>query len=679
MLYRSKNNGIFVDVTKAPYFADNTGKVDCTDALIAALDDILRREVEAVQAIRTKLLEDPRTAKGETFRIGFENRIEAGGIPTVIFPEDPPIARILYFPKGTYLVSDTICYTLEDLHNLINDRPGSDLNRFIHFQGEDMATTIIKLQDNCRAFRMGEHKAVVSFVRQRSSNVNMLNTFEDLTIDIGVGNTGAVGLRYDNSNTGKVRNVTIKSSDPAYRGDVAFEVPARSQSYVQNLFIDGFDIGISCKGGTTAFEDVKMTNVQKTAVNVSQGNVAICDADIEMCGGCGVYAGTDAMITLLNVNLKHTAKRRGTCAVRNYNGYIYIRNLATDGFWETVTNRYETVFSGGDGKVKEYITTDRPYTLFGAQQMSVGLPIEKQPVYEWNGDESIVAEVDSFGAKGDGVTDCTAAIQAAMNSGKEYIVFGEGRYLVSDEILIPASVKAINFMYCDFAITPDFAEEKEKGMLVIDEDSNEPLFMDDGFVFEKFYGYLRFIRHSAKRDLCVADLHVQTGAVYFNTVGGNKILMNNVASTMGVFGGIGYGSVPCFRFSDGEKVWIRQFNPERSADNVIVERDCDFWVFGFKTEGPDGKAYNIRDNSRAEIFCGNASIARDDGCPCIENKESSVFAFFRTDGCGPNHQFLVAVNEFQKGRRRVLFSYDMPKYGPEYYYIPGYVGIHNND
>ena len=355
-----------------------------------------------------------------------------------------------------------------------------------------------------------------------------------------------------------------------------------------------------------------------------------------------------------------------------------MRNLTTENFGDSVINRYETVYAG-DGTYEEYNSTDRIYSLFPKKKTYVGLPIERQPVYEWNGDESIVAEVDAYGALGDGVTDSTAAIQAALSSGKEYIIFGEGRYLVSSELHIPASVKAMNFMYCDFAITPAFAEEKEKGMFVIDEDSSDPLYMDDGFVFEKFYGYLRFIRHSAKRDLYVSDLHVQTGAVYFNTVGGSRVMMNNVASTMGVFGGKGYGSVPCFRFSDGQKVWIRQFNPERSADNVLVERNCDFWIFGFKTEGPAGKAYNIRGGSRAEIFCGHAIIATDDGTPCIENDESSVFAFFRTGGCGPHHQFLVAVNEIQHGHKRVLFSYDMPKCGAEYYFIPGYVGIHEED
>ena len=106
MLYRSEKNHIVVDVTEAPYFADPTGKKDCTEALCRALDDILRREVEGVKAVRRKLLDDPR----DNFRLGFENR-KMNGIPTVIFPEDPPPARIMYFPAGTYLISDTVTST----------------------------------------------------------------------------------------------------------------------------------------------------------------------------------------------------------------------------------------------------------------------------------------------------------------------------------------------------------------------------------------------------------------------------------------------------------------------------------------------------------------------------------------------------------------------------------------
>ena len=669
MLYISEKNRIVVDVTKPPYCADPTGRVDATAAICRAIDDILARDIEGVQAVRTKLLEDPR----DNFRLGFENR-KMGGVPTVIFPEDPPAARILYFPRGTYLISDTLTYSFENLKNLINDKPGSDLNRFIHFLGEDMETTVIRLQDNCHAFRYGEEKPMVSFTRQNGSNVNMMNSFEELTLDSGVGNSGAIGLRFDNSNTGKVQNVTIRSSDPAHRGFVAFDIYRRSQAYMENIHIDGFEFGIRILGGTAAFENVSIRNTLKEAVSASGGSLGICFGDIQSYGA-GLYARSGAMVTILHTKFTKQGTTGGT-AVRNYAGYIYLRDFTTMGYEDAMVNGYETIYKG-DGTYEEYNTVDRTYQLFPTGGKTyVDLPIEKQPRYIWNGDRSLVAEVCDFGAVGDGVTDATAAIQAAMNSGREYIVFGEGRYLCSGEITIPKTVRAINFMYCDFAITPAFAEEKEKGLFAIEEDSSEPLFMDDGFVFEKFYGYLRFIRHSAKRDLIVSDLHVQTGAVYFNTVGGSRVLMDNVASTMGVFGGQGYGSVPCFRVSDGQKVWIRQFNPERSADNVLVEGGCDFWIFGFKTEGPSGKAYNIRGGSRAEIFCGCATIATDDGTPCIENENSSVFAYFLTDGCGPNHQFTVAAKEIQNDCTRLLHASQMPPRSVEYYYIAGYVGIH---
>ena len=669
MLYISEKNHIVVDITKAPYFADPTGKTDSTDAICRAIDDILKRDIIAVQEIRQKLLDDPR----DNFRLGFENR-KMGGVPTVIFPEDPPAARIIYFPKGTYLVSDTLTYSFENLKNLLSDRPGSDLNRFMHFLGEDMETTVIKLQDNCHAFRYGEEKPVVSFTRQNGSNVNMMNSFENLTIDIGVGNSGAVGLRWDNSNTGKVQNVTIRSSDPDHRGFVGFDVFRRAQAYMDNVHIDGFEYGLRIQGGTSAFEHLTIKNALKQGVHADSGNLGICYGDIQSFG-TGLYACRGSMVSVLHTAFTCQADYADT-AVRNYAAYVYLRDVKSTGYPSPVVNGYEEVYHG-DATIKEYNSVDRTYQLFPTGgKTCVDLPIEQQPQYVWNGDRSIVAEVNDYGAKGDGVTDATAAIQKAMNSGKEYIVFGEGRYLCSGEITIPASVKAINFMYCDFAVTHEFAQEKEKGLFAIEEDASEPLFIDDGFVFEKFYGYLRFIRHSAKRDLIVSDLHVQTCAVYFNTVGGQKILMDNVASTMGVFGGKGYGSVPCFYFSKGQKVWIRQFNPERSSDNVLVEDGCDFWIFGFKTEGPDGKGYNIRGGSRAEIFCGNATIATDDGTPCIENENSSVFAYIRTDGCGPNHQFTVAVKETQGECERLLRAEKMPLASVEYYYIPGYIGIH---
>ena len=667
MLYISEKNHIVVDVTKPPYNADNTGKVDCTAILCQALEDILEREIKAVQDIRQKLLDDPR----DNFRIGFENR-KMNGIPTVIFPEDPPPARILYFPAGTYLISDTITYSFENLCNLIDDHPGSDLNRFIRFKGEGMDKTVIKLQDNCRLFRYGEKRPMVSFARTRFSNVNMMNSFEDITLDVGAGNTGAVGLRFSSSNTGKINHVTVRSSDPDHRGFAGILMDVRHQAYFKDIHIDGFEYGVHVTDEWTAvFEDVEIKNTTRMGVFVNLGAIGMRNVTIDTFGG-GVRCEHLGMLNMENLTVRHIGKRGGE-GIRSYNAYLRLQNFTVKNFAYNLQNNFDTVFPH-DGTYPFFTSTDRVWRLFPCEENAVNLPVEPAPEYCWNGDRSIVAEVDDFGAVGDGVTDSTDAIRRAMQSGKSYIVFGEGRYLCSGEIEIPKTVKAVNFMYCDFATTPDFRESKDQGLFAITEDSDEMLFIEDGFVFEKFYGFLRFIRHSARRDLCVSDLHVQTGAVYFTTVKGNKVYMDNVASTMGVFGGVGYGSTPCFRFT-GEKVWIRQFNPERSLDNVIAEEGTDFWVYGFKTEGPSGKGFTVHSGSRAEFLCGHATIATDDGTPCVECIDSSVFAWFRTRGGGPHHQFTVAVREVQNGCERKLLPHQLPPYGVEYYYIPGFVAI----
>ncbi len=665
MQFQSKKNGIVVDLTKAPYFADNTGKVDCTDILCRALEDVLKREIEGVEETRKKLEADPR----DNFRMGFENR-KMNGVVTVIFPEDPPPSRILYLPAGTYLISDTITYNFEKLKNLFGRRYCSELNRFIHFKGEGMDKTIIRLQDNNRLFRYGERRPMIDFMRGPFSNVSMMNTIEDLTLDVGAGNPGAIGLRFHSSNTGRVQNVTVRSSDPEYRGYAGIFLEYNQTNILKNIHIDGFQTGVLARnqGHSNAFEELYITHA-KTGITADGPILGVLNSEIKAFG-TAINVINEATVSVMHTKLEHLEGYEPGDGIRFTSSVGYLRNVESKGYKIAVVNMYDRVI-WGDGVVKEYCNVKRNDPLFAEEYFE--LPIEPQPVYEWNGDMSIVAEVDDFGAKGDGKTDSTAAIQAAMNSGKEYVVFGEGRYLVSDEISIPASVKAINFMYCDFEATPELCESKEKGLFAITEDSDTVLCMDDGFAFEKFYGYIRFIRHGAKRDLAVSDVHIQTGAFYFNTVGGSKVYLDNVASTMGVFGGIGYGATPCFHFKDGQKVWARQFNPERSADNCLVE-GCDFWCYGFKTEGPSGKGFTIHGGSRAEMICGDATIATDDGTPCVENDNSDIFVFLRTGGCGPKHQFKVAIKETQGIVTRCIEAKDMPVWHVEYYYIPAYRG-----
>lgn len=61
------------------------------------------------------------------------------------------------------------------------------------------------------------------------------------------------------------------------------------------------------------------------------------------------------------------------------------------------------------------------------------------------------------------------------------------------------------------------------------------LFIENLYTFEQFYSYLRLIKHSAKRDLVMRNIHNQASATYFNTVGGSRVYMDNCASTTGAY------------------------------------------------------------------------------------------------------------------------------------------------
>lgn len=103
-----------IDVTQAPYFADNSGTRDCTAILVAILDDLLRPSMEGMGKAMELLAAEPR----DNARLpnSFENRKQDGKIFGV-FPYEKPLPRIIYFPKGTYLVSDTVCYSSDHLRN----------------------------------------------------------------------------------------------------------------------------------------------------------------------------------------------------------------------------------------------------------------------------------------------------------------------------------------------------------------------------------------------------------------------------------------------------------------------------------------------------------------------------------------------------------------------------------
>lgn len=646
-----ENLRVIVDVTKPPYCADNTGKIDCTDVLIRAYNDLMLEDVSAFKKTFAQMEKAP---DDQDTYIGFQTRKTRAGKFNVSFSEDLPLAKILYFPNGTYLVSDTIVYQTRESRKFHMGRFYFELNRNIHFEGESREGTIIKLKDHAKGFEYGQIRPIISFilrpetVAEHIANNAMMNSVKDLTIDCGVGNGGAVGLKYYANNTGMISNVTVRSSDTKRDGFAGILMTGGSVGDLRDVEIDGFDYGVLItKGERELYERLTLRNQKISGIYATQANAVF--KDIKNQSAVPTFNCDSVSFTTVSfIRTEGTVQASGQ--------YAYCRDN-----------------DKAEMPVHRLSHTD-------TAKNTLRLPIEEVPTYSYP-DVSEWVCVDEFGAVGDGVTDSTEAIQNALNSGAETVYFNQGRYLITDEIYIPKTVRMINFCFCDLVAGERLRHGKELGAFVIAEDSDKPLFMTNAFTWEKFYGMFHFVRHSAARDLVLQDVHLQTACVYRNTVGGSRVFLENVACTTGDFSEwyfyrredrepILSSNIP-FEFHE-QKVFARNINPER-ADLEILNDGGELVVLGIYVEGP-GTVVKTVNGGKTEIMTFVAAAGADNpDKPVLLNEDSDVSA---VSGWifGAPRVYPTVVREIKNGETKDLTFEELPQKSPTIRFLSGYIG-----
>lgn len=664
--YSSKNKAI-IDITKPPYNADNTGAADCTDAIKRAMDDILRPNISGLDKAKQKLLAMP----DPNAKLSFEIRKE-DNVLYVIFPEELDDSKIIYFPKGTYLVSDTVSYTLENLTNIYAGIPRYEMNRQIHFKGEGKDLVTIKLKDSCRGFEYGNQKPVVSFMLGESSNISMTNSFEDITIDTGKNNPGAVGLVFFGNNTGTVKNVCIKTSDDDKRGYAGLHIKHEivSGCYVKNLEVDGFDYGVRATPvrNFAVFENIYISNQRKCGFFID--NMIISVRNLQSNNFVNAFRVNGALAHVVLVDSKLYGGNTLDSAVNICCGSAFVRNVDTSGYGTSLLyalrKKCETAY------IDEYVS-DSVHTVFGGELKSEPIKVLDMPETYCDLDLESWVSVNEFGAVGDGVNDDTDAIQKAVSSGKSQIYFEPGKYLVDGPITVPETVTEINFMFCDFVSGKNLKADKNNGLFVIEGDDGN-IVLENVFTWEKFHGYMRFIEHRGTRTLSMINLHTQTAAMYFNSVAGGKVFIENCGCTVGGFGDSPYRQIIAYSFK-GQEVWARHINPERSFCEILNDGGK-VWIMGFKTENY-GTAFKTINGGHTEVLGGTISIGCNKDLPAIVNENSTVSVVATTNGYSMDDIFPIAVRETQGNKTGELYSDEFPLRLLRCYKIPLYVGRNN--
>lgn len=626
----------FLDVTAAPYGADPTGVRDSTEAITRALDDVTSI---TKQAFRQTLAEMERLpAEGRHHHpASFEN-YRLDGVAKCTTSLRLPAVPVIVLPAGTYLVSDTLRYRHADLVNTY----GSEMNQQIRVRGAGVGRTVIRLADAAAGFGTESRKPVLSFMRAEKTNVATSNYCEDLTIDCGRGNPGAVGLDFYANNSGAVRNVRITSGDGGGFAGLQLGHGNYSGVLVEQVEVEGFDHGLhadSLTGGMFAHaEDVRIRGQRVSGVTVGAVSFSMRKVRTE-----GVPVGLtctspQGFAVLVDSDLAGT----GPAGIVRHAGGLYVSNVAVAGFGDARRIDEEVfprAFGAEDGR--------------GMQR----LPIEDTPIR--NADAGQVTGVRRHGAIGNGANDDAAAIQRAFDSGAASIRFEPGRYLIDSPIAIPPHVEHVDFSFCDLVAGADLAASDHEGFVIAGGETATdlpPLFVERLLAWEQWSGRHCTFTHACCRTVCFRDMQTQGLRFYRNSVPGGRVFFDNVATTTGVRPGAeGHGR--CAVSLQGQKAWARQLNPER-GEPMILNDGGDLVLLGFKSEDM-GVVLRTINGGRSEVLGGVVNCGRP-GEVAFVAEDAEMRISTATHGWLPGSGHRTQIRHVRDGRTLTIESRDLP-------------------
>ncbi|MFC7052619.1 glycoside hydrolase family 55 protein [Hansschlegelia quercus] len=379
--------------------------------------------------------------------------------PGRVFWETP----IVYFPAGTYLISGTL-----------ERRDGE--GRFtsgMAIAGEGRDRTTIKLADAAPGF--GDPRAPKAMVLTSArlldgtsssggkdyagkgeGNDAYANYVENLTLDVGDKNPGAVALDYLANNIGAVRRVSLVGRAGSGAVGLALTRKWIGPALISDVTVDGFDVGIDVANteyGVT-MAHIRVRNARNAGLRNAGNLVAVDDLVVETASGPAVKNASLGGLVMVNGG---AFSGSGGAAIEN-RGYLTLSGVKSTGFAALFPRSKEVDGDGSFGPDNKRLG-DADWRLGPADAPAVDLG----PRDQW-------VDITAFGARPGRDFDSTKAIRRAFQSGARTIVFPYGDYMVTDVIEIPETVRAILGMHATITVgdarAPRF-DRRENGIFKV--------------------------------------------------------------------------------------------------------------------------------------------------------------------------------------------------------------------
>jgi Pectate lyase superfamily protein len=544
--------------------------------------------------------------------------------------------RIIYLPNGTYLVSKTITWPAG------TPGKGDDYKNTI-LQGQSESGVTIRLKDRTPGFESATNPKAVIFTGPAPAQ-RFGNSIRNLTVDTGTNNPGSIGIQFNASNQGSMRHVTIQSGDGQGLNGLDLNFANEiGPLLVKHLTVKGFRYGIRTgfSINSQTFEHITLKNQREYGVYNTGQTINIRGLTSENAVTAIYNAG--GRIALIDSSLKGTGAAASKPAIRSdFPLDLLVRNLNTSGYRVAIENKQQAL--GTLGKtVKQFPASPAP---------TLNLPIKETPDVPWGNPTNDWANVVAFGAIPNDGRDDTAAIQAAIDSGKPTVYLPVGTYNLTKTILIRKRLQRL----IGTEATVEVPKTVNPGFKVID--GSNPV-----VVFERIgsgYNPTPTIENASARTLVIRDATNVSGRM----TGSGDVFIENVVSN------------PWQTWTfNRQNVWARQFNVENTGTH-ITNNGGKLWILGLKTER-GGTLIDTKGGGKTEVLGGLAytTTPGPDGTqnyPMFINNGSSISITLGEVNYG-SPTYKTYIQEIGGGNTRNISGDKLPNYQGSGKQIPLYV------
>lgn len=506
---------------------------------------------------------------------------------------------IIYLPNGVYQVSDTLRWPQG-----VNE---GQIAKYTTLQGHSTDGVVLQLPDASPGFMDPKAPKAMVFTGPGPAQ-RFGNQVRNLTIHTGKGNPGAIGLQFNASNYGCVRDVKIISGDG--QGSIGLDMSYVGEIgplLVKNLLVSGFDYGIKTQENEASqtLECIRLEKQNKVGIYNLRQSVFIRNLRSRNAVPAVWNATDSGQVVLTDSVLTGVGDAaRQPAIIHDKKTYTFVRNVTTEG--------YQTAIGGDDGEgvlvggpaVTEW-TSEPVKHLFSSSGHSLNLPVKETPVVPLDPDLSHWADVRDYGAVPGDQGDDTAAIQKAVDSGKTTVWLptgtgdGKGEFIVNGTLHVRGKVERLI----------GFTGRLNGSGTVSFEDGDAPVVVAERIAFG-FFGNVR-VDVATKRTVVIMDGSVDKGITH---TGSGELFIENVVVGKCTF--------------QGGPVYARQLNPEVPGVHVLVD-GARVWISGMKVE-VKGTIIEARNHAVVEML-GLFVYAshRLDGSPMLIIDNSSMSANFR--------------------------------------------------